>query len=201
LVKPGTYRAVFAADGTEYSVTFEVRMEPRIELSEKEQDAQLAFALELRDAVTRVTRNVNRLRSVRKQLADRNELLADHPKAPEFAATSKGLLEILDALEAKFHNPKAQVGYDILAQKGGAQLYSQLIQLGEFFNDGDGAPTQGMKEVFADHQKVLKDLEAQLSEFLAKEIGKLNEQAKALEVPIVYVPPLVPEKPAEPKKQ
>ncbi len=199
-VKTGTYRAVFAVDGTQYSVTFDVKMEPLIDLSEKEQEAQLAFGLEVRDAVTQVTRHVNRLRSIRKQLADRNELLADNSKAAEFAASSKVLLEKLDTLEAKFHNPKAQVGYDILAQKGGAQLYSQLVQLGEFFNDGDGAPTQGMKEVFAEHQKVLKELEAELGAFLSKDLAKLNEQAKAIDVPTIYVPPLVPEKPVEPKK-
>jgi photosystem II stability/assembly factor-like uncharacterized protein len=200
-VKPGTYRAVFKVDDLESSVTFEVKMEPHVELSDTEQDAQLAFALELREAVTLVTRNVNRLRSVRKQLADRNELLADHPKAGEFAAASKILLEKLDKLEAKFHNPKAQVGYDILAQKGGAQLYSQLLQLGEFFNDGDGAPTQGMKEVLVEHQKTLKELEGELNVFLTKDLSKLNEQAKSLDLPTIYVPPLVPEKPVEPKKQ
>jgi len=32
-------------------------------------------------------------------------------------------------VEEKLHNPKAEVTYDILAQKGGAKLYSQLATL------------------------------------------------------------------------
>ncbi len=42
---------------------------------------------------------------------------------------SKELLTKIDALDEKLQNPKAKVSYDILEQKGGAQLYSQLALL------------------------------------------------------------------------
>ena len=52
----------------------------------------------------------------------------------------------LDALEARLHNPRAKVTYDILAMKGGAQLYSNLGWLYGSVLEGDGPPTQGMRE-------------------------------------------------------
>ena len=116
----------------------------------------------MRDAVSRLAGDVNRLRAVRKQLADRDELLKDEARAADLVKGSKALIEKLDALEAKFHNPKAQVAYDILAQKGGAQLYSQLVLLYGFADDSDGPVTQGMREVFAEETKLLGTYEAEL---------------------------------------
>ena len=53
------------------------------------------------------------------------------------------------------HNPRAKVAYDILAQKGGAKLYSQLAWLFEMLKDSDGPPTQGVREVHAEQEKLL----------------------------------------------
>ena len=59
----------------------------------------------------------------------------------------------MDDLENKLHNPKAQVTYDILAQRGGAKLYSQLGALYEWAKDTDDGPTQGMREVYAERHQ------------------------------------------------
>ena len=92
-----------------------------------------------------------------------------------------------DALEAKLHNPKAEVAYDILAMKGGARLYSQLSPLYTSSYEADGAPTQGMREVFAVYAKELAAGQAEWKEVLA-EVGKLNQTAREAGVPHV-VPP------------
>src|SRR5207244_8846213 len=67
----------------------------------------------------------------------------------------------LDALEEKLHNPKAQVAYDILAMKGGAKLYSQLIFLYNLLLESDGAPTQGIREVHAEQSAELHRLRSE----------------------------------------
>ena len=96
-----------------------------------------------------------RLRAVRRQLADRNELLAKDDKAKPLIEPSQALIAKLDALEARLHNPKAEITYDVLAQKGGTQLYSRLAPFMDWSANGNGAPTQGMREVFAAQMKEL----------------------------------------------
>jgi hypothetical protein len=94
----------------------------------------------------------------------------------------------LDSLEAELHNPAAEVTYDILAQRGGAKLYSQIVPLLDWARDADGAPTQPMKEVLAQHQKELSRLEAAWKDLQASRVAPLNEQARALGLVYVSVP-------------
>ena len=94
----------------------------------------------------------------------------------------------LDALEARLHNPTAEVVYDILAQRGGAQLYSRVAPLLDWARDADGVPTQGMKEIFAQHQEELARLDAEWRELQASRVRPLNEQARALGLAYVSVP-------------
>ena len=53
------------------------------------------------------------------------------------------------------HNSKAEITYDLLAQKGGARLYSTLGTVYGTVVDTDVAPTQGAREVYAEATKEL----------------------------------------------
>jgi hypothetical protein len=71
--------------------------------------------------------------------------------------------------------------------KGGARLYSRLSPLLMFVNEGDGPPTQGMREVFAEQQKELVAYEAALSALLEKDLAAVQTTAKRLDIPFVVV--------------
>ena len=98
------------------------------------------------------------------------------------------MLVRLDALEEKLHNPKAKVPYDILAQKGGARLYSQLVWLYEMLKDSDGAPPQGIREVFAEQSELLRKYQDEWRVLTTKDLAALNEQAKKLDLPGILLP-------------
>jgi hypothetical protein len=91
-------------------------------------------------------------------------------------------------LEEKLHNPKAQVSYDILAMKGGAKLYSQLIFLYNLLLESDGAPTQGVKDVYAEQAAELHKLEKEFDSLAGGDVARLNQEAKKIDVPGVLVP-------------
>src|SRR5262249_46425257 len=146
-------------------------------------EAQIKLALKVRDDITRLSSSVERLRTVRKQLAERNDLLKDNPAASELVKVSKELIAKFDALEEKLHNPKAQVSYDILAMKGGAKLYSQLVWLYNLLLDSDGAPTQGVKEVYTEQSNELNKLEGELDSLFNGDVVRLNNRAKGIDVP------------------
>jgi len=186
---PGTYTVRMTVDGKTSSLPFTLRPDPRVTATAADLEAQLQLALEVRDAITRLTRTVVRLREVRQQLRARNQLIKSDPRAQDLVKSSADLAQKLDALEARLQNPKAEIVYDILAQKGGAQLYSRLSPLLDWIESGDGPPTQGLKEVFADQQRELAARQADLERLLTVDLAPLNEAAAKLELPRIYVPP------------
>jgi len=187
---PGSYTVRLTVDGKVSTQPFTVHADPRVTVSAADLEAQLQLALEVRDAITRLTRTVLRLREVRQQLLSRNELVKDDPRAEALVKGSADLARKLDELEARLHNPKAEIVYDVLAQRGGAQLYSRLSPLMEWIESGDGRPTQGDREVFADQQRELAARQADLERLLTTDLAQLNDAAAKLGLPGIYVPPV-----------
>jgi hypothetical protein len=127
---------------------------------------------------------------MRKQLELRGTVVNDIDKAKPLVKASGEFLKKLDALENRLHNPKAQVTYDILAMKGGAQLHSNLGWLYGAVLDGDGPPTQGMREAATRLSTELSDRLKEFQDLIDKELAELNRQAKALDLPHIIVPPI-----------
>lgn len=187
LALPGTYTITVTADGQSVSAPLVVVQDPRSQVPAADLEAQLAFALEVRDSFSRLTAGVNRLRGIRDQIAARESALKGRDAAAPLVTASRAALAKLDALEEEIHNPRAQVVYDILAMKGGAKLYSRISPLLDFVTDGDGAPTQGAREVFADQKRELDAWEARLNQFVAADVAALNAQAEKLGVAFIVV--------------
>ena len=185
---PGAYTARLTVDGRASSLQFNVLPDPRVTATPAELEAQLRLALEVRDAITLVTRTVTRLRQARQQLLARNELIAGDPRAAAVVEAAAALARQLDALEARLHNPKAEIVYDILAQRGGAQLYSRLAPLLDWVGSGDGPPAQGVREVFAEQQHELADRRAELDRLLGPGLAAVDDTAAQLGLPRIYLP-------------
>jgi hypothetical protein len=175
-------------DGQTVTAPLVVRPDPRVQASQADLEAQLRFALQVRDTITRLTHDVVRLQTVRRQLAERNDLLAKDERAKPLIDSSKALLSKLEDLEARIHNPKAEIAYDVLAQRGGAKLYSRMAPFLGWVISGNGAPTQGVKDVFAEQTKELAGYEAELEGLLNRDLAALNDSAGKLGLPGIYVP-------------
>jgi hypothetical protein len=110
-------------------------------------------------------------------------MLKGDAKAEQLVKDSTALIARLDELEAKFHNPKAEVVYDILAMHGGAKLYSRMLSVFDTVKDTDGLPTQGAREVFADQKRELDQYETELRRLIETELASLNALARKLDLP------------------
>jgi photosystem II stability/assembly factor-like uncharacterized protein len=187
LVPPGEYMAKLSFDGQTLSQKFTVRPDPR---GPADLSGQHEFVMKVRDDFAKLVGTVQQLRAVRKQLQDRNELVEHVDKAKPLVTDSKALITKLDLLEEKLHNPKAKVTYDIFAFKGGARLYSQFAFLFDVVKDGDGPPTEGMRGVYTEIAAELEKLTGEFQTLVSGDLAKLNDQAKSLELPIVFVPPV-----------
>jgi photosystem II stability/assembly factor-like uncharacterized protein len=183
MVLPGKFTVKLHVDGQVLESTVDVRLDPRVKLSSKELQERHDLAMKLHADITRLSETVVALRSVRDQLKRRIKLEA---AATKWVQDTEAVLPKLDALEEQMHNPKAKVTYDILAMKGGAKLYSQLVPLYYTLMDTDAAVTQGVRETYAEHAKELKRLVEEWQAFIKGPLARLNEQARDL--PVIVVP-------------
>jgi photosystem II stability/assembly factor-like uncharacterized protein len=186
---PGRYTLKLIVDGRPYTAPLEIRPDPRVRAAAADLADQVRLALGVRDDFNRLSDAVERLRAVRKQLRDRDALLKGQASAQPLVKASAELTTRLDALEAKLHNSRAQITYDILAQRGGAQLYSQLGWTYAMILEGDGPPTQAMRESAARHHDELTRLLDDFHRLVDQDLANLNRQARSLELPHVIVPP------------
>ncbi|MBL8823122.1 MAG: glycosyl hydrolase [Planctomycetia bacterium] len=193
-VNSGKYTARLIVDGKTYANAITVLPDPRIKQSDRDVVLQEKITLEMRGDIKLLTNTVETLRAVRSQLQSRNELLKDHKEAGKLVDASKKAIEQLDQLEEKLHNPKAKIAYDILAQRGGAKLYSRLVFLYNSALDGDDGPTQGELEVYIGIKTELKQCIVAWEKFKSTDLIGLNEQALKLSVPTIFVPKLVEKK-------
>jgi photosystem II stability/assembly factor-like uncharacterized protein len=190
LVTPGTYRLVLTVNGKGLTGTVEVLPDPRVQVPATDLREQLRSALAIRDDISHLAGLVEQVRSLRTQVDALNQLLKDNPRANGLVKQGVDLVHKLNLLEARLHNPRATVVYDILAQKGGAQLYSQLGYLFELVKDADGPPTQGLREVYAAQKRLLEDYEKRLRGIIAGDVARLNEAVRKLDIPNIITAPV-----------
>jgi photosystem II stability/assembly factor-like uncharacterized protein len=187
---PGNYTVRLTVDGRTLTSPLRVLPDPDRSAPAADLEAQLTFALRVRDSVSRLTGVVNRLRTVREQLQARTKALEprreERPVADLLTSVEK-VIEEADALEDRLHNPTAEIVYDILAMPGGTRLYSRLAPLLMWAVEGEGQPTAGMMQVLQAQEKELAELERELELWLANGVAAVNQRAAAAGVPFVVV--------------
>ena len=185
---PGAYTVRLSVDGKTQTTPLVVKPDPRGTLSAADLEAQQTFALRLRDDISKLTGLVHSVRSVKEQLAARIKALEPRKSAAAVAdllQASEAAMKKVDALEDRMHNPKAEVTYDILAERGGTRLYSRLSPLLMWAVEGEGPPTGGMRQVLEEQEKELADYERQTKAFFDTEVAALNAAAAKLNLPFV----------------
>jgi hypothetical protein len=186
---PGTYTLRLEADGAVATAAVSVRPDPRVRVDDATLAAQTQFALRVRDTVNRLVALVGQIRAVHAQLDSRLKLWQGVPQAADLVKGGLAAVDACNALEAKLHNPKAKVVYDILAQKGGAQLYSRMMPIYSELTGWDGAVTQGLRETFEAQSQELDAHAAEFASFTEGPLAALNRQAAALRLESILVPP------------
>jgi len=185
---PGRYTVRLVVGQETLTTPLELRLDPRVSVARADLDEQLGFSLALRDDLRRLAESVTALRAVREQAKARVAPLRSRADTQALVTAADALARKCDVLEAKLHNPKAEVSYDILAMQGGAQLYSRLAPLYGWASEGDGRPTQGMREIHAEQRRELDALLLEWKAIVDGDVADLNRKARELAPDFVLVP-------------
>jgi photosystem II stability/assembly factor-like uncharacterized protein len=185
-VQPGVYTVRLKAGKETATTTVEVKPDPRLSVPAQDLEAQVRFARQVQDQVTRITSIVTQIHSVRDQIKARVDALAGVERAADWIKSAQALIARCDALEDKLHNPHAQVEYDVLAK--GARIYSRIGPLLSNVIEGSGAPTQGMREVFDGQLKEIDGLEADWRSLVSEDVAPLANKAREMGLSDIVVP-------------
>ncbi len=189
LVVPGTFTLRLNIDGKVATTEVTVEMDPRVKLARADVEDQTRFALQIRDDISRLAETVQDIRSIRSQIDSLSALLKGDIRAARLVESGAELGRKLDDLEAKLHNPKAQISYDILAMKGGAKLYSKMASLMATVQSADSRPTQGMIQIQADYRQELEGLLKEHHALINDSLVRINKMAQDLRLPHVIARP------------
>jgi photosystem II stability/assembly factor-like uncharacterized protein len=184
---PGTYTLRLVVDGREQTSRVTVEPDPRVKVSQADLESQFKLSQAICGAISGLAGDVNQIRSIRQQVESLAALLKGNSQAGKLIASVQDLVTKLDDLEAKLHNPKAEISYDIMAQPGGAMLYSKLSSLLATVQSSDTRPTQGMTEMFGEYRRHLDGLSKDLQALVAGPVSTINQTARDLKLPHIIV--------------
>jgi photosystem II stability/assembly factor-like uncharacterized protein len=139
---PGNYRARLTVGGETQEVPFEVRADPRSSASRQDYLAQFAFVIECRDLLSRVHREIGRLREVRTQLESlrgRLEAMRDHAGSADVLEEIAALGATLSAVEEALYQTNNESEQDPLNYP--IRLNDKLSGLMQQVAVGDAPPT------------------------------------------------------------
>jgi hypothetical protein len=189
LVLPGRYTLKLSIDDKTYTAVGEVLTDPRSPLALAELQQNVAFTLQARAALERLTDDIDEVRAIRAQTRELKSRTTGIEAAKALQEAAANIVKRCDALESKMHNPEAEVVYDVLnGRDGGAKLYSQIAPLFSDMQNSDYAPTQGQLGQMQENLADLQQVEQQLQALRGEELAGLESQAKALGLPRVILP-------------
>jgi photosystem II stability/assembly factor-like uncharacterized protein len=137
---PGQYQVRLTVGGQTQTAPFDVKLDPRVKVSQTDLEAQLKFLLDTRDELNRVYDTVNQIQDVRLQLTGLKRRLPEN-------ASFKNISTAADDLEKKLVGVRdGLINLDITANEDSLayppQIDAKLAYLAMDAGSADSAPTE-----------------------------------------------------------
>jgi photosystem II stability/assembly factor-like uncharacterized protein len=187
LAVPGNYQVRLTVGGKVLTAPFELKIDPRVTVSQADMEKQFKLQMDVREQLNRVYDAVNQIQDVRDQLQGLKKRLAR-------GESTKTLFDGADALDAKLIgvrdpliNFKISASEDSLAYAPGidAKLAFLSIAVAGF---ADSAPTQAQYEEFEKLKKQTDGLLAAWDRVRDSDITTFQKLAAEQNVHPIYVP-------------
>tara|TARA_R110002074_G_scaffold149035_8_gene301377 strand:+ start:10746 stop:13889 length:3144 start_codon:yes stop_codon:yes gene_type:complete len=180
-VVPKNYKIKLIVGEEEFVRELEVLKDPNSEASLKELTEQVAFSLELRDAMNLAVTMINEIETIRAEL---NEIMPKLERSTDLKKYQE-LKKVAETIAATLYDIQL-TGAREDAFRSPMKLYGRLSALASDIGGygADFKPTDQQREVYAIFNKRLKDVDEKFKKFVDVEIKKLNIQLKKSELKI-----------------
>jgi len=174
-VPPGTYTVRMTADGRRQTTTLEVRANPWItDVTVADMQEQYAFGREIQAKVSEANSAVIAIRRAKIQLEDRLEQSDDSALAQAGERWETNASEV----EANIYQVRNRSNQDPLNFP--IKVNNRIANLLSMLERGDGAPNDGMREVFDIMVAELAGYTARLQEIWETDLAAVNAELRRL---------------------
>ena len=183
-VVPGTYQVRLTVDGKTMTQSFEVKKDPRLEVTQADFAKQADLLMKIRDKFSETSEAILQIRDTRKQIDDITNRMKDQPA---IADAAKSLKVKLTAVEEELYQTKNQSSQDPLNYP--IRLNNKLAALGGVVGSSDAAPTD---QSFVVYEELAGKINAQLQkldETMRTDIPAFNKLVRDQNIPAVIVKP------------
>jgi photosystem II stability/assembly factor-like uncharacterized protein len=183
LAPPGKYTVKLVVGDEEFTEELEVRRDPNAPGSEEGIQKQFQMMKEIWGDSQAVTKMVNQIEWIRKQIYDLHDMLEEKEEGKEeiegVVKAGKELDEKLIRVEEHLVQLKLTGGsQDIL--RWPMKLYGKVSMLAGTVASGDFEPTEQAKEVHALYKEMIADYQSQLKALMDKDIPEYNDMLKEM---------------------
>jgi photosystem II stability/assembly factor-like uncharacterized protein len=186
LAVPGNYQVRLTANGKSQTAAFDLKIDPRVTVSQADLEKQFKLEMDIREELNRVYDAVNQIQDVREQLAGLKKRLG-----PD---SSKPLLDGVTTLDAKLVevrdpliNFKISASEDSLAYTPGIDGRLAFLSM-SVSGFADSAPTAAAYQEFEKLKKQSGDLLARWDQVRTLDLGNFQKLAAQQNVLPIFVP-------------
>ena len=185
LVIPGTYQVKLTVKGKSQMVPLEVKLDPRLQITEADIEKQIDLALKVRQDIDSLHRAINQIRAVRGNLKTLQQWVGDNSANQEVIQAAQVLDRKMSPVEEQLMQVKMK------SSEGNLRYPNMLNEQYATFNDiiqgVDGAPTTQQLLVFDElHARLTGEL-AKWQEISRSDVPALNDQMRKHGVPSITV--------------
>jgi photosystem II stability/assembly factor-like uncharacterized protein len=184
---PGKYQVRLMAGGKNWTQPFEIKPDPRNNVSAEDLKAQFELLVKIRDKVSAAHEAVANIREIRRQAEDFNKRLQGQPNAKTATEAFKALNGKMTPVEEEIIQVKIKSSQDPLNYP--IKLNNKIAALTGVVSSADSRPTKQAYEVFDDLSAKLDVQLAKYREIMAKDLPEYNGKVKALDLPAVILKP------------
>ena len=184
---PGQYQVRITANGQTLTEPFELKLDPRVNVSQADLEAQFNLLLATRDELSRVYDTVNQIQDVRAQLAGLKKRLPENASAKTIVGAADELEKKLVAVRDDLVNLDISANEDSLAYP--PQLDAKLAFLAMDASSADSAPTEAEQRQFEKLKRQTGEFVARWEDIQRRDLAAFQKLAAEGSLSTVMVPP------------
>jgi photosystem II stability/assembly factor-like uncharacterized protein len=185
LALPGTYTARLTVADKPYSVTFEVRPDPRVQAKPADLAKQFELAGEIARRTGQANDAVNQMRDLRTQLAELKDRYEKDARAKDVLAAAEALEKKFALVEEEIAQTKSKASEDPLNYP--VRVNNKLLLLQQTVESADAAPTEQSYAVFDGLSKQLDGALQQWKQIFSADVPALNALIQKSNLPLIFL--------------
>ena len=184
---PGRYQVRLTVGTQTQTAPLEVKLDPRVKVSQADLDQQLGLQLRIREELNRVYDAVNQIQDVRSQLAGLKRRLPENMTAKTISTSADDLEKKLVAVRDQLVNLTISANEDSLAYP--PQLDTKLAYLAMDVGTADSAPTEAEEIEFDKLKRQTAELLGRWTELQHGDLASFQKLTAEGSLSTVVVPP------------